>query len=56
MSDDTAAFMLANDVHAPSKIRVNRVLSNFDIFINHYGIKEGDGMYIPPEKRINFWK
>lgn len=47
--------MLETDVHSPAKVRVNRVLSNFEEFYNCYGIIEGDGMYIPKEKRINIW-
>ncbi len=46
---------LKTDSHAPDKVRVNRVLANFDVFANYYGITEGDGMYIPPEERIEIW-
>lgn len=49
-------FLLKNDVHSPSKVRVNRVLSNFDEFIDCYGVIEGDGMFIPKECRINILK
>ncbi len=47
--------MLKSDVHSPAKVRVNRVLSNFEEFYNCYGIIEGDGMYIPNEKQISIW-
>ena len=30
-------------------------LQQFDEFYETYGIKEGDGMYLAPEKRIRVW-
>lgn len=56
MTDDYARLSRISDVHSPPKVRVNRVLSNFDIFLNFYDVKEGDGMFVPADKRINFWK
>lgn len=56
MSDEYTAISLKSDVHSPPKVRINRVLSNFDVFLDYYDIKEGDGMFIPSVKRINFWK
>lgn len=47
--------MLRTDVHSPARVRVNRVLSNFDEFADFYGIMDGDGMYIPKERRIRIW-
>lgn len=49
------AEMAANDVHAPNNLRCNRVLANFQEFIDTYGIKPGDGMYVAPEDRIKIW-
>lgn len=49
-------YLIKTDSHSPSKIRVNRVLSNFDDFAECYEITEGDGMFIPPDRRINIWK
>lgn len=43
------------DVHSPEYIRVNAVLASIDEFYEVYDIKEGDGMYIAPEKRIGRW-
>lgn len=54
-TDEYASSLLRSDPHSPAKIRVNRVLSNFDEFIQHYGIIEGDGMYIPEDKRIKIY-
>ncbi|MDO5310383.1 MAG: M13-type metalloendopeptidase [Clostridia bacterium] len=55
-SKNYTEYMLAADEHSPSRVRVNRVLSNFDQFIEYYGVAEGDGMFIPEDRRINVWK
>jgi len=46
---------LAYDEHSPAIIRVNAILSALDCFYDVYDVKEGDGMYIAPEKRISRW-
>lgn len=43
------------DIHSRNKVRVNRTLSNFEEFYEAFGIQEGDGMYIPPDKRVSLW-
>lgn len=48
-------YLLNNDCHAPKKARVNNVLSQFEDFYKTYDIKEGDKMYVEPEKRISIW-
>ena len=50
-----ADTLLEYDNHAPAKVRVNRVLSNFDTFLDYYKVIEGDGMYIPEDKRIKIY-
>ena len=54
-SDDVIIDQIAYDVHSPSYIRVNAILSIVDAFYETYDIKEGDGMYIAPEERISRW-
>ncbi|WP_439106384.1 M13 family metallopeptidase [Congregibacter sp.] len=49
-------YLIKNDPHAPDKIRVNGVLSNFSDFYDVYDVKEGDGLYIAPEKRVSIWQ
>lgn len=47
---------LNTDVHSPAKVRVNAVLSATDAFYKAYPeIKEGDAMYVAPEKRVKIW-
>lgn len=48
-------LLLAIDVHAPAKLRANIQLQNVPEFFETYGIKEGDGMYKAPEKRVHIW-
>lgn len=43
------------DVHPQTYHRVNAVLQQFPEFLEFYGIKEGDGMYLAPEDRVNIW-
>ncbi|WP_124067702.1 M13 family metallopeptidase [Clostridium sp. E02] len=47
---------LNTDPHSPAKVRVNGVLSATDAFYQTYPeIKEGDTMYIAPDKRVKIW-
>ena len=46
---------IRTDVHPLSYLRVNVTLQQFDEFYETYGIKEGDNMYLAPEKRIAIW-
>ncbi len=49
------AYITASDVHSSAKLRINRVFQNNQIFYDTYGIKEGDGMYVAPEDRVQIW-
>ena len=35
--------------------RVNATLSSCDKFYETYDVREGDGMYVAPEKRVERW-
>jgi len=48
-------YLLNNDPHAPKKVRVNIVLSQFEEFHKTYNIKKGDKMYVEPEDRVGIW-
>lgn len=43
------------DPHSPSQFRANGPLRNFDAFYEAFDVKEGDGMYLPPEERVKIW-
>ena len=44
-----------NDVHSLGRNRVNVALPQVTEFIEAFGIKEGDGMWLAPEKRAQLW-
>ena len=50
-----ARFYVEEDVHPLKYLRVNVILQQFDEFLETYGIKEGDRMYLAPEDRIVIW-
>ncbi len=52
---DTYAYLAQVDYHAPSKLRVNRVLQNFAEFYETYDIQPEDGMYLDPADRVQIW-
>ena len=54
-SDVLGLENLATDEHAPPIVRVNAPLSSCDKFYEAFDIKEGDGMYVSPEKRVKRW-
>ncbi|MBQ6373342.1 MAG: M13 family metallopeptidase [Clostridia bacterium] len=43
------------DSHPLNYMRINATLAQFEAFVDLYGIKEGDGMYIAPEDRLEIW-
>ena len=55
ITDTAAKTLLETDVHSPANVRVNAVVACFDEFYEIYGVKEGDPMYIEPEKRVRRW-
>jgi putative endopeptidase len=52
---ETEKWHFEGDVHPLAFYRVNVGLQQFDEFYETYGIKEGDNMYLAPEKRIAIW-
>lgn len=55
-TEESMIHRLNTDVHSPAKVRVNAVLSSTEAFYKVYpDLKEGDGMYAAPEKRVKIW-
>jgi putative endopeptidase len=54
-TEQSAQIAALNDTHAPSRFRVNGVLSNFTPFYEVFGIKEGNLIYKRKEDRIEIW-
>ncbi len=48
-------YYYLTDEHPMSYLRVNVPLQQYDEFLDFYGIKEGDGMYLSPESRVTIW-
>ena len=55
MEPSGARFYVEEDVHPLKYLRVNVILQQFDEFLETYGVKEGDKMYLAPEDRIVIW-
>ncbi|MFT4769189.1 MAG: putative endopeptidase [Glaciecola sp.] len=54
--DQFLEILVKSDPHAPDVVRVNGVLSNIPDFYKEYGLQEGDGLYIAPQKRVSIWQ
>lgn len=48
-------LLLKTDVHAPGELRANIQPRNLEDFYETFGVKEGDKMFMPKEKRVNIW-
>ncbi len=49
------AMIVNSDVHSPNRIRVQAALPMIDTWYDAFGIKEGDKMFVPKEKRALVW-
>jgi putative endopeptidase len=46
---------LKSDPHSPYAARGSIPLTNQDAFYEAFGVKPGDKMYLPPDKRVHIW-
>lgn len=53
--DEALRNQVMNDPHSPAKFRVNGALPHIDAWYEAFGIKEGDKLYLTPEKRAKIW-
>ena len=53
--DENLLNRLKSDPHSPSEFRCNGVVVNVPAFYTAFDIKEGDKMYLAPEKRVKIW-
>ena len=53
--NDYVVQMVATDVHSIGHIRINSVVQQIDDWYELFGVKEGDALYLAPEKRITIW-
>lgn len=55
MRDEAIKNQVKTDPHSPGMYRAYVPLQNVDAFYEAFGIKEGDGMYVAPDKRVKIW-
>lgn len=55
MRDAYLKQMIATNPHSPGNFRAIGPLSNMPEFYEAFDVKEGDGMFIPVEKRVVIW-
>ncbi len=53
--DESLRNQVKTDPHSPGRNRATQPLVNIDEFYEAFEIKEGDGMWLAPEKRVRIW-
>ncbi len=53
--DAALLAQIKSDPHSPDEFRVNGVVRNHDPFYRTFGLKPGDGLYLPPQQRVSIW-
>ena len=53
--DEALRNQVKTDPHSPGRSRATQPLVNIDEFYEAFDIKEGDGMWLAPEKRVRIW-
>jgi predicted metalloendopeptidase len=55
MRDEALKNQVKTDPHSPGMYRAYVPIQNLETFYQAFNIKEGDGMYISPDKRVKIW-
>ena len=55
ITDAELRHRTTTDVHSQGRWRVNGALPHIDAWYEAFGIKEGDKLFIPKEKRLQLW-
>jgi len=53
--DESLRKQLVADPHSPPQYRVDVPVRNIDAFYEAFGVKPGDKMYVPPDRRVRIW-
>ena len=53
--DEALRTQVKTDPHSPGMVRATQPLLNIQAFYDAFDIKEGDEMYLAPEKRVQIW-
>jgi putative endopeptidase len=46
---------IKSDPHSPDRFRGTVTVMNQDPFYAAFGVKQGDQMFLPPDKRVSIW-
>ena len=55
LSDETARYLVNDDVHSPAMYRVNGPLENFEPFYKAFNVQPGDKMYLADSLKNKIW-
>ncbi|MFI2741883.1 M13 family metallopeptidase [Zhouia sp. PK063] len=55
MRDEALKNRIKTDPHSPGMYRATQPIQNMDAFYSAFNIKQGDSMYLAPEKRVKIW-
>lgn len=53
--EDSLRQQVATDPHSPDRFRLFGPVRNIDAWYDAFGVKQGDKLYIAPEKRAKIW-
>ena len=53
--EDELRKRLVTDPHSPSEYRCNGIVRNMPQFVEAFGVKPGDGLFLPPEQQVRIW-
>src|SRR6478736_1028859 len=53
--DDALRQQVLTDVHSPEMFRANGAVRNIPEFYAAFGVKEGDKLFLPADKRVKIW-
>ena len=53
--DDALRQQVMSNEHAPDMMRGNGPLPNVDAFYSTFSVKEGDKLFVAPERRVKIW-
>jgi predicted metalloendopeptidase len=53
--DDSLRQQVLTNVHSPEMYRANGPIRNIPEFYAAFGVKEGDKLFLPPDRRVKIW-
>jgi predicted metalloendopeptidase len=53
--DEALRNQVMTDPHSPAMYRTNGIVRNHDAWYAAFDVKEGDPLFLPPEKRVRIW-